>query len=262
MVPANIAKRVKKMKKLLILITFMCVTSPAFCEDKDYEQFLASSMDEEIIDPFESYNRAMYEVNWALDRVFFRPVSEVYGFVPAPARKSVRNFLTNLRGPLTFVNNVLQLEPVEAGQTFVRTFINSTIGIGGLFDVATELGIEYHNEDFGNTLAFAGLPSGPYIILPILGPTTPRDILGRGADMYGNPVNWVVWNQDLDGALYGRDGVDLLDRRTESRGFTDEIEKAIDPYARVRSLYWQSRVTHRDAEEDDAFDSPTPFDDE
>lgn len=247
------------MKKTVFLLILLLSAPQALCETDDYEHLLAS-VDEEIYDPFEGYNRFMYKVNWEIDRAIFRPISEVYSYVPASARKRVRNFITNLRSPLSFVNSLLQLEPVEAGQTMVRTLINTTIGIGGLFDVATDLGIEYHNEDFGNTLATAGIPSGPYIILPLLGPTTPRDILGRGGDMYGNPVNWVLWNQDLNGILYARDGMDMLDRRTEARGFTDELEKAIDPYARVRSLYWQTRVTHRDIDEDDEIESPTPYD--
>ncbi|MBP6985891.1 MAG: VacJ family lipoprotein [Alphaproteobacteria bacterium] len=250
------------MKKITVLLAFLLSVELAKGNDSDFEQPVANEVNEEISDPLEGYNRAMYEVNWALDRVFIRPVAEGYGFVPGPVRKSVRNFIANLRSPLTFVNNVLQLEPVAAGQTLARTLVNTTIGVGGLFDVATELEMEYHYEGFADTLAFLGVPSGPYIILPILGPSTPRDMLGMGGDVYGNPVNWVLWNQDMRGYVNARDAMYMLDLRTESRGFTDEIEKAIDPYARVRSLYWQSRVMRQDKADDDKQESPRPSDSE
>ncbi len=216
----------------------------------------AEVVNQEIYDPLESYNRFMFDVNWGIDKVLFRPISEVYGIVPSPLRKGVRNFLTNLKSPVTLVNDLLQLDGMKAGQTVVRTMINTTIGIGGLFDVATDMGLDYHGSDFGETLTGIGVPSGPYLIIPILGPTTPRDLTGLTADIIINPVNWVLWNNDLDWLWYTRDGVEMLDRRTEARGFTDEIEKAIDPYSRVRSLYWQTRVST------DEEDSPKPTESE
>jgi phospholipid-binding lipoprotein MlaA len=212
----------------------------------------------EIDDPFEDFNRVVYQFNWALDTVLFHPASEIYGLVPSPVRTGVRNFIYNLNSPVIFINDLLQLEGTRAGQTLVRTLINTTLGIGGLFDVATDMGLEYHREDFGQTLAVGGVPSGPYLVLPIFGPSSPRDLVGLGVTVYINPVNWVFWNNDLDWAVYTRDGMYMLDTRTQARGFTDELEKAIDPYVTVRSLYAQTRGDHVASDED----SPKPTDSE
>lgn len=244
-----------KKKSILISALLALFIGQACAEDhKNQPKETADQID----DPLEGYNRFMYNVNWGVDKVLFRPLSEFYGLVPSPARKGVRNVLTNLNSPVTFVNDVLQLEIERAGQTFVRTLINSTLGIGGIFDVATNMGLEYHSEDFGQTLEVAGLPSGPYIVLPLLGPSTPRDIVGRVGDTFANPVNWILWHNDLDYLIYTKDGVGMLDRRTEARAFTDELENAPDAYARVRSIYLQSRGNHS---EDDN-DSPTPTENE
>lgn len=213
---------------------------------------------DEVTDPFEGFNRAMYEVNQGLDTVLIRPLSIAYSFIPNPARKGVRNVLTNLRSPLTFVNDLLQLNPMRAGETFVRTFINTTLGLGGIFDVATEMGVGYHSEDFGQTLGVAGIGHGPYLVLPILGPTTARDLAGTGVDTFINPVNWYWTAKDLDYMPYVVYGVDGIDRRTEADAFLEELKKAIDPYARVRSLYLQSRRYHINNEAIDETDSPKP----
>ncbi len=209
-------------------------------------------------DPFEGFNRVMYDFNHALDFVIFRPLAEFYSFVPSPARKGVRNVVTNLRAPVTFVNDVLQLEGDRAGKTLLRMLVNTTAGLGGIFDVASEIGLDYHSEDFGQTLAVHGVESGSYIVLPVLGPTTPRDFVGKGADIFLNPLNWIWSNNDVEWIGYTIYGVDALDRRTEARAFIDELDKAIDPYARVRSLYLQSRGYHINNEQIDESDSPRP----
>lgn len=214
-----------------------------------------------INDPFEPFNRVMYDFNHALDTAIFRPASEIYGFVlPSTARKGVRNVITNLRSPLTFVNDVLQLNGMRAGQTLVRTLINTTLGIGGIFDVATKMGLEYHSEDFGQTMAVAGVTSGPYLVIPVLGPSTSRDLVGQGVDVFINPLNWVWYNHDVDWVGYMIYGVEGLDRRTEARAFTDELDEALDPYARVRSLYLQSRAYYINNEQIEESDSPRPLD--
>lgn len=235
------------------ILSILCLTlfigQPLYGNDD-----VSKEKNDEINDPFEGYNRAMFQFNWALDKVIFRPISEFYSLVPSPARKGVRNFLTNLKAPVTLVNDLLQLEGMRAGQTIVRTLINTTIGLGGIFDMATNMGLEYHSEDFGQTLAVAGVPSGPYIIWPIIGPLTPRDVVGRGVDIAINPFTWVVYNNDWDWVYYGVFGADMLDRRTEARGFTDGLEGAIDSYAVVRSLYGQIRNGNHEDDED----SPKP----
>lgn len=244
-------------RHLLSLLALILLTghTPALADES---QTAAASVDESQFDPFEGYNRAMFEINHTLDTVFFRPISEVYGVIPSPARKGVRNVLTNLKSPAIFFNDLLQGDFNDAGDTFGRIVLNTTLGIGGLFDVATELGVPYHSADFGETLAKVEFPSGPYIVLPFLGPSTPRDMIGRGGDFLLNPVNWVVMNNDDDGLYFIAVGLDLLDRRTEARGFTDTMEKATDPYAFLRSLYKQSRVDNINGLADDN-DSPSPM---
>ena len=187
-------------------------------------------------------NRVIFEINMALDMVFFRPLAELYGeVVPDPVRKGVHNVVTNLNTPVTLANDILQLNPNRAGITLFRFLINTTIGIGGLFDVASEMGFEHHYEDFGQTLAAAGIEGGPYLMLPLLGPSNPRDLIGRVADFFMDPLNWIFVNNDVEWLGWTRAGVELLDMRTNSRELTDRIEKTLDPYAQYRSLYVQSR---------------------
>jgi phospholipid-binding lipoprotein MlaA len=242
---------------LLILLTGQTQLWAVTSQDDD-----SSDTSVEVYDPLEGYNRAMFDVNFTLDKMFFRPISEVYGLVPSPARKGVRNFLTNLKSPVTFINDLLQLEGNRAGETMARALINTTVGIGGLFDVATTMGIDYHSEGLDQTMAGLGIPHGPYLILPLLGPSTPRNAVGRLGDAFMNPVNYVIWNADKGEYIYIATGVDLLDKRTEARGFTDELEKAIDPYARARSLWMQTSEKHDHFDAEDDSDSPKPLDSE
>jgi len=256
-------------QRLLSIFTLLLLAghAPSCAETKRSPEAelnsLTSDPSDEDFDPFESYNRGMFEVNHTLDTIFIRPLAEVYGVIPSPARKGVRNVLTNLRSPVTFINDVLLLDFPAAGESLARTLINTTIGFGGLFDMATEMNIGYHSADFAETLAAAGLPSGPYLILPVLGPATPRDILGKAGDFGMNPVNWVIINNEWDEAYYVIGGLELLDRRKEATGFTDEIvDKAMDPYAKVRDIYRQIRVVNIvDAEAEDS-DSPKPLESE
>jgi phospholipid-binding lipoprotein MlaA len=242
----------------IIAMILMLGQSPVHGENPENQD--SPKVEEDIYDPLEGYNRAMFEINWVFDTLLFAPLAEVYGVVPSPARKGVRNVLTNLKSPVTFINDLLQLEGQKAGQTLARTLINTTLGIGGIFDVATEMGLDYHSEDFGQTLAVIGIPSGPYMIWPFFGPLTPRDVAGKGGDFFMNPVVWALGNADQDGLLWGAVGADLIDKRTEARGFTAELKKAIDPYAVVRSLYWQTRVSNINDGVDNRQDSPKPID--
>jgi phospholipid-binding lipoprotein MlaA len=238
------------MKFIYILLTvFLCLSSPLRCspdelvasDSAENSEFDDNGEDNQI-DPYEPFNRSVYEFNRGLDTFVFRPLAELYrGGVPSPARDSIHNAMSNLGSPLTFVNDVLQLEGDRALDTFARFLINSTLGIAGLFDVATEMGIEQHQQDFGQTLASAGIESGPYFMLPILGPSNPRDLLGRIADVFIDPFNIIMYRNDLDSVTYIRTGTDLLDHRERSIEFTDRIDKSLDPYAQYRSLYIQNR---------------------
>lgn len=195
-------------------------------------------------DPLEGVNRVTYKVNEAADRAVVRPVAEIYNHVlPQEARDGVRDFLRNLRSPIIAANQVLQGNFDGAGKTVERFAINTTVGFGGVFDVAGHAKIaEFHDEDFGQTMGVHGVPEGPYIVLPILGPSNVRDTAGLVVDTVADPVNIWLRNTDNDGWMYARAGVTGIDTRSRLIGFTDDLEKnSVDPYARLRDLYRQNR---------------------
>ena len=198
----------------------------------------------EASDPLEPLNRAIFSFNLGLDKALLRPLAAAYNTVlPDPVRDGVRNFLNNLRTPIVLANDVLQGEIGRAGETVGRFLLNSTIGVGGLFDIATEFGFEFHDEDFGQTLAVWGVGEGPYLMLPILGPSNPRDAVGLVGEYFADPV--VIWtnNTDREWILYARTGVDAVDRRSRNVKTLEELERtSLDFYAAVRSLYRQRRM--------------------
>ncbi|HBF91680.1 MAG TPA: VacJ family lipoprotein, partial [Hyphomonas atlantica] len=154
-----------------------------------------------VSDPYEGFNRQMFAFNSEVDKYALGPAAGAYETVtPEFARDRVGDFLHNLKSPVIFINDVLQGEGDRAGDTLGRFLINSTIGVAGLWDVAGYNGIEKHSEDFGQTLAVWGVESGPYLVLPLMGPTTPRDLFGGGIDRALDPLNWTEFadNPDLD----------------------------------------------------------------
>jgi phospholipid-binding lipoprotein MlaA len=203
----------------------------------------AANGPQDVNDPFEKWNRAMFNVTLAVDKAVLRPSAVVYQKVlPQPIRDSVRSFLNNLDSPIIFTNDILQGELKRAKETFVRAAVNSTLGIGGLFDVAEKWGIPRHREDFGQTLAIYGVGEGPYLFIPLIGPANPRDLLGYGTDFFFDPLTYVQWGNEFY-VPYARFGVDLLDLRERNIETLDEIQKSsLDFYASVRSLYRQTRI--------------------
>lgn len=197
---------------------------------------------QDINDPFEPFNRLMFNTTLAVDKVLLRPTAIVYRAVfPQPIRDGVRNFLNNLDSPVIFTNDLLQGEFARAKVTLVRTVVNTTVGIGGLFDVADRWGFPRHREDFGQTLARLGIGEGPYLFIPLFGPANPRDLFGYGTDLFFQPLTYVQWG-DESYIPYVRYGVDLIDLRARNIETLDEIEQtSLDYYASVRSLYRQSR---------------------
>lgn len=195
-------------------------------------------------DPFESSNRFFFNVNQALDEVLLRPVAVAYREVlPEFARDGVRNFLNNLNTPVIFANDLLQGEGDRAGTTMVRFGINTTIGIGGLFDVASDLGYPYHDEDFGQTLAVWGVEDGPYFYFFVLGPSSARDFTGFVVDRGLDPLTYVGWGDDYEWVPITRAVVNVIDLRSRNIETLDEIERtSVDYYASIRSLYRQSRA--------------------
>jgi len=194
-------------------------------------------------DPYESFNRQVFDFNQRVDKAVIKPVAEAYvAGMPEPARDGVHNFITNLDLPITFANDILQGEAERGSETFLRFTINSTLGIGGLFDVATRnFKMPFHTEDFGQTLAVWGVQEGPYLVLPIIGPDPPRDAAGQVADIAFDPMTYIDLREKFwwgaGRAVLG--GIDLRARNLDS---LEAIERqSIDFYASVRSLYRQNR---------------------
>ena len=207
-------------------------------------QITPAAGDDEISDPLESSNRAVFKFNTAVDNAVIHPIVKGYrAIVPQPARTGVRNFLRNLKSPTTFANQLLQGDVGGAGEVLVRTAINSTVGIGGLIDVAGKFGMPYEAEDFGQTLGVWGVGHGPYIVVPILGPSSLRDYAGYFIDSYADPLRWWAHNTDNEGWYYAKLGVDYLDLRESLVDVLEDLQKSsIDPYASVRSVYYQRRA--------------------
>ncbi len=195
---------------------------------------------EEIDDPLEGLNRAIFFVNGGLDTILIRPIAWVYGnYVPPFAKQRVRNFFTNLNAPVVFANDLLQFEFEDAAETGARFLINSTIGLAGLFDVASEIGLEPHEADFGQTLHTYGVGPGPYLVLPLLGPSTFRDGFGRAVDTLLNPLTWLLEPEE-NLVIAGAKG---LVQREELLESLDAVrETSVDYYAALRSLYYQNRA--------------------
>lgn len=218
----------------------LAMTACATVPEDDPEALAAY---EETNDPLEPMNRYFFEVNYALDELFLKPIAGWYYIaLPNPAQDGVRNFLRNLSSPVVLANDLFQGETGRAGDTFMRFIINSTLGIGGLIDVAEDMGFPYHSEDFGQTLAVAGVDEGPYLVLPLLGPSNPRDVTGRVVDVFLDPLTYIARANDLENLLYVRSGVTAVDTRARNLKTLDEIrEGSLDYYATIRSLYRQQR---------------------
>ncbi|MDR2856408.1 MAG: VacJ family lipoprotein [Novosphingobium sp.] len=195
-------------------------------------------------DPFEGFNRVSFKVSQTADKILIRPAAMVYRHaVPRPARDGVHNALSNINEPLVFLNDMLQLRPDRAIRTLGRFLLNSTLGIGGLFDVARRkpYNLPHHANSFGDTLGYYGVKPGPYIYLPIVGPTTLRDGIGSAEQLLppmaiGNPLN----RQDFQIATNVADGLDQRERADDD--LKAMLRDAIDPYATFRANFLQNRA--------------------
>lgn len=207
----------------------------------------------EINDPLEGVNRHIFAVNLALDTFVLRPVSVVYReFVPEPGQDMVRNFVQNLKLPFTAINDLLQGETDRAETAISRFLVNTTAGVGGLFDAATGLGLEYHEEDFGQTLAVHGSEEGPYLMLPIFGPSNLRDAIGLVVQYFTDPVGIAADEAGADSFGFVRGGMEAVDTRARNLETFDTLQQqSLDFYAAIRSLYRQRRAAEiRNFEED------------
>lgn len=214
-----------------------CATAPDSSDPEAVAEFI------EINDPAEPTMRAIFAFNRTLDNVILKPAASVYkDVVPDKGRIGVHNFLNNLRSPVIFFNDVLQGDFKHALQTLMRFLINTTVGILGISDAASELGMPYRNEDFGQTLAVWNIPDGPYIMLPVLGPSNPRDAIGRVVDFIIDPLNIWAGNTNNDWVTPTRTAVDAIDFRALHFDTIEDLEKSsLDFYATVRTLYRQRR---------------------
>ena len=210
-------------------------------------------------DPWESYNRTMTQFNDGVDKAVIKPVATVYKEVlPTPVRTGVGNFFGNLGDAWSFVNNVLQAKPEGALHSFWRVVVNTTIGIGGLFDPASEMHLVRHREDFGQTLGRWGADSGPYLVLPILGPSTLRDTIALPVDYLGRPqaqIHDVPVRNSLT-------VLEMIDTRACLLGVEQLLDQAaLDPYSFQRDAYLQKRrsdIRDGEAPQEERYDLDEP----
>ena len=214
-----------------------CATPPMDAEARaEYEQ---------INDPAEDVNRGIFKFNQALDNAILKPVAKGWkDIAPVPVQNGVHNFLNNLRSPVILINDVLQFDFERAMTTLTRFLINSTFGVLGIFDAASEMGLPFHNEDFGQTLAVWGVEEGSYIMLPFFGPSNPRDTIGLVVDFMTDPFNLVMDNTGNEWAVPSDTAATAVDVRARYYDELEELEKSsLDYYAAIRSLYRQRRAS-------------------
>jgi len=210
-------------------------------------------------DPLEKGNRVVWAVDLKLNDYVLTPVARKYrDNVPHVVQHAVTNVLHNLASPVILLNDALQGNGLRAGDTFARLWLNTICGLGGLIDVGTAAHIPYHSADFGQTLGVWGVGPGPYLVLPLLGPSDPRDLFGKVADSEADPLSFGLRGTgDSTYASVSRDGVDVVSTQSQTIDDMAELRRSsLDFYAAVRSLYQQSRAgAVRDAKLHSAFDT-------
>ena len=210
-----------------------------FSQSEDFE---TTQIEDEIYDPIEPINRAIFSFNNVADRIVLEPISKGYKKLPSPVQSGISNFLSNLRAPLVVVNQLLQGQGENAIQSTGRFLVNSTVGVFGLIDVAEKIGLEEKEEDFGQTLATWGVGDGFYIVLPLFGPSNLRDTTGMVMTMVTDPINAFAASEGEAWLVPMRTAVNAIDQRSK---IIDEVnalrDNSVDYYAAVRSSYYQNR---------------------
>ena len=242
---------IKNIKNILILLLMLgllanCASSP-------------DTVGKQEDDPFESINREIFAFNDNADKYIIGPIAHTYrDVVPDPVRDSIRNFLLNLKQPLSAINATLQGDFIRGASAIGRFTINSTVGILGLFDVANYIGLEPINEDAGQTLGAWGVEPGPYIVLPLLGPSSTRDLIGKVGDWLIDPVGLYLIRQDHEDILIATNVTQAIDTRVELDGVIEGSRKnSLDPYAIIRTMYLQRRaqqIANEEKEETSIYD--------
>ena len=236
-------------KKIIILfflffslLSYKVIASDADQVNTDSEDFETTTIEDEIYDPFEPVNRAIFSFNNVADRIVLEPIAKGYKKLPSPLQSGINNFLSNLRAPLVVVNQLLQGQGQNAFQSSGRFIVNSTVGIFGLFDVAEKMGLEEKEEDYGQTLATWGVGDGFYLVLPLFGPSNLRDTSGMVLTMLTDPINAYAVSEGEAWLVPMRTAANAVDTRSQ---IIDEVnalrDNSVDYYAAVRSSYYQNR---------------------
>lgn len=238
--PGHLFRMVRPFAVLAALAVFAagCATRPPATDPDAVAEF------EQNNDPLEPTNRFVYRVNDAVDTAVIRPVAVAYRYVvPGVVRRSLGNALRNVAAPVVFANDVLQGRPRRAAETVTRFVVNSTVGLGGFFDVADELGLPAHRGGgFGTTLAVWGVGDGPFLFLPLFGPSNVRDAGGLAGNILLDPFTWVSFGgvNTLNGSRAGTGALDARERLIDP---LDQVKRdSLDPYATLRSVYRQTRA--------------------
>ena len=237
-------EKIKKLSFVIVILLFSnnlygTASDDVKTESSDFE---TSKFEDEIYDPIEPLNRAIFSFNNTADKIILEPVSKGYKKLPSPVQSGISNFLSNLRMPLVLVNQLLQGQGKNASESAGRFLVNSTIGILGLIDVADKMGLEEKKEDFGQTLATWGVGDGFYIVLPFFGPSNVRDTAGMVIAYTTDPINAYAVNEGEAWVVPLRTAVNAVDQRSK---IIDEVnalrDNSVDYYAAVRSSYYQNR---------------------
>ena len=227
---------------LIILLSFNVLATAADDVKTSSDDFETTTYEDEIYDPLEGLNRAVFGFNNVADKIVLEPIAKGYRKLPSPVQSGVGNFINNLKLPLVALNQLLQGQGKNAVESTGRFFVNSTIGIFGLIDVADNIGLEQKEEDFGQTLATWGVGDGFYVVLPLFGPSNIRDTTGMVMTMMTDPVNSYASNQGEAWVIPLRTAANAVDQRSK---IIDEVnalrDNSVDYYAAVRSSYYQNR---------------------
>lgn len=256
------------MKRLsgVCLAVFLCgtvATASPLPDSCDKQEILADSVSfrDGLKDPFEPFNRSVLYLNQLVDGLFLKPLSYVYkGVVPRPLRRGVGNVLSNVATPLSALNFAVQGEGKKAGVQLGRFLCNTVFGVLGIFDMASPMGLKKEETDFDKTLAKAGVPSGPYLMLPLLGPSTPRDALGRLAALVADPFNRLAIHEGHRSLIYTRTGIQMIHTRSQNIKLLETLEA--DPqhmYEDMRTIY-SEMVKVKEGKTNPVYRGPKPTD--
>lgn len=227
-----------------LLVVVLGLTVAACAHKPPESDPVALAEYERVNDPLEPLNRVTHGFNMTFDKVLMQPVAEIYrALVPGFLRRGITNILDNLMSPFTLANDLLQGEVSRGGETIARFAINSTVGIGGFFDPASDWGIEEHKEDFGETLAVWGVGEGFYLVVPFFGPSNPRDFVGLGVEFFADPVSLYLDDANQRELRIARTSLEIIDARERHLDTLEELERnSTDLYVAMRSAYRQNRA--------------------